>query len=48
MIIIKKSEFQKLYLLACEGWQKKFKQKFEDQLFSDVMEKVKIILVKFL
>jgi len=37
-IKIKKSEFQKLYKVACDGWKTKFNEKFKHQLFDDELE----------
>lgn len=38
MTIIKKSEFQKFYKIACLDWQEKFRKKFESEIFSDELE----------
>lgn len=35
MITIKKSTFKELYDLACEGWKKKFDEKFKSNVFSE-------------
>lgn len=35
---IKKQEFNKLYKIACKDWQKKFREKFEFEFFSDELE----------
>ncbi len=37
-IKIKKSEFQKLYNIACNTWKPKFEEKFKNFLFSDTIE----------
>jgi hypothetical protein len=38
MVEIKKSEFKKLYDVACESWKAKFDEKFKSQMFSDNLE----------
>lgn len=43
---IKKSEFQKLYNIACGTWQKKFTEKFKDFLFQEELEFDKEFLVE--
>lgn len=35
---IKKTEFQKLYNIACPTWKSKFDEKFKNQLFSTTLE----------
>lgn len=35
---ISKEEFLKLYNIACGDWQKKFNNKFKDQIFSDGLD----------
>lgn len=35
---INKSDFKKLYDIACEGWKKKFNDKFKDQTFDDSLD----------
>ncbi len=44
MITIKKSEFQKLYNLACSSWKTKFDEKFKNQLFSEELELEEVFL----
>jgi len=38
MITVKKTEFNKLFKLACSGWQTKFTEKFKNEIFSDELE----------
>jgi hypothetical protein len=38
LIEIKKSEFQKLYSVACDTWKAKFNKKFEKFLFEDYLQ----------
>jgi hypothetical protein len=38
MVKIKKSEFKKLYDVACESWKAKFDEKFKSQMFSNNLE----------
>lgn len=38
MITIKKTEFQKLYNIACEGWKKTFNDKLKDFIFTDTID----------